>query len=93
MQWLAEELKTSAEHILELLEVWNTYCELAELAGMEVPQSFASRRATLKEKLQLVLNVYDFVVMHNERNGESMMQLYKAGDNEFLELVHVSTEA
>ena len=92
MQWLVEELKTSAEHILELLEVRNMYCELAELAGMEVPQSFVSRRATLKEKLQLLLNVYDFVVMHNERDGESMMH-YKAGDNEFLELVHVSTEA
>ncbi len=121
MQWLVEELKTSAKqgHILELSEVWNRYCELAELAGTEVPQSFVSRRATFKEKLQSLLDVYDvydFVVMHNravgdrqtvlipmsirhipitrlldEKDGESTMQLYKAGDNEFLELVISTT--
>ena len=50
MQWLVEELKTSAKqgHILELSEVWNRYCEIAEVAGTEVPQSFVSRRKTLK---------------------------------------------
>lgn len=117
MQWLVEELKTSAKqgYILELSEVWNRYCELAELAGTEVTRSFVSRRATFKEKLQSVIDVYDFVVMHNravgdrqtvlipmsirhipitrlldEKDGESTMQLYKAGDNDFLELVHVA---
>ena len=120
MQWLIEELKNSAEqgHILELSEVWNRYCELAEQAGTEVPHSFVSRRATFKKKLQSLFNVcvYDFVVMHNQAvgdrqtvlvpmnirhipitrlldekdGGESTMQVYKAGDNEFLELVHVA---
>ena len=72
MQWLVEELKTSAKqgHILELSEVWNRYCELAELAGTEVPQSFVSRRAAFKEKLQSLLDVYDFVVMHNQAVGD-----------------------
>ena len=83
--------------------------------GTEVPQSFVSRRATFKKKLQSLLDVYGFVVMHNqavgdrqtlqipmsirhipiarlldERDNESTMQHYKAGDNEFLELVHVA---
>ena len=118
MQWLVEELKTSAKqgHILELSEVWNRYCEIAEVAGTVVPQSFVSRRKTFKEKLQSLFSEHhDFVVMHNQavgdrqtiliplsmrhipitnlldqRDCESMMRQYKAGDNEFLELVHVA---
>ena len=117
MQWLLEELKTSAEqgHILEQSEVWKRYCELAELAGTGLPQSFVSRRASFKEKLQSFLHVYDFIVMHNravgnrqtvlvalnighipitkllyQSDGESTMQLYRAGDNEFFELVHIA---
>ena len=44
MQWLLGELKTSAEqgHIFKLSEVWKKYCELAELAGTGLPQSFLS---------------------------------------------------
>ena len=111
IQWLIEELKNSADqgHILELSEVWNRYCELAELAGTEVPHSFVSRRATFKEKLQSQLEVYDFVIMCNqailvptdfrhipitrlldETDDQSTMQVYKPGNSEFLELVHVA---
>ena len=72
IQWLIEELKNSADqgHILELSEVWNRYCELAEQAGTEVPHSFVSRRATFKEKLQSQLEVYDFVIMCNQAIGD-----------------------
>ncbi len=117
IQWLLEEMKNSANqgHILELSEVWNRYCELAEQAGIEIPQSFVSRRATFKEKLQSQLHLYDFVVMQNQAIGdrqtvlvptnfrhvpvsklldetddEFIMPVYKPGDNEFLELVHVA---
>ncbi len=31
-----------------------------------------------------------FTRLLDEKDGESTMQLYKAGDNEFLELVHVA---
>ena len=87
------------------------YCELAELAGTGLPQSFVSRCASFKEKLQSVLDVYDFIVTHNravgdrqavlvplnirqipittcrllnESDGESTMQLYRAGEMNFL---------
>ena len=65
MQWLLEELKTSAEqgHILELSEVWKRYCEPAKLAGTVLPQSFVSRCASFKEKLQSLLDVYYFIVI------------------------------
>ena len=63
------EIETSAEqgHILELSEVWNRYFELAELAGTEIPHSFVSRRAMFNRSL---LDMYDFVVMHNRAVGE-----------------------
>ena len=59
LQWHIEELKNSAEqgHILELSEVWNRYCELAEQAGTEVPHSFVSRHATFMEDLQSLFDV------------------------------------
>jgi len=87
-----------------------------EQTGTEVPYSFVSRRVTFKEKLQSLLDVYDFVVMCNRAVGDrktvlvpmkirpfpitklldekegvkSMIQIHKAGDNELLELVHVT---
>ena len=53
MHWLVLELKQAAEkaHVLELSEVWKRYCYLAEKAGVEIPTSFVSRRASFKEKL------------------------------------------
>jgi len=77
MQWLVEELETSATqgHIIELSEVWNRYCELAELAGTGVPQSYLSRHATFKEKLQSLLDAYDFVVMHDRAVGNRQIIL------------------
>ena len=34
--------------ILELSEVWNRYCNLAEQVGSEVPHYFVSRRSSFK---------------------------------------------
>jgi len=39
-------------------------------AGIEIPQSFVSRRATFKENLQSQLHLYDFAVMQNQAIGD-----------------------
>ena len=52
--WLCKELENAAEkgHILQLIDVWNRYVELAEELAIDIPQSFISRRATFKSKLE-----------------------------------------
>ena len=68
MQWLIDELKLAADksHVLEMSEVWNRYCVLSEKAGVEVPQSFISRRASFKEKLEPHMSdIYEFIFMSN----------------------------
>ena len=52
--WLCKELENAAEkgHILQLIDVWNRYVELAEELAIDIPQSFISRRATFKAKLE-----------------------------------------
>jgi hypothetical protein len=54
MQWLTTEFRDSAKHahVLQLMEVFNRYSELAEKANIVIPTSFVSRRTTFKEKLQ-----------------------------------------
>lgn len=66
MEWLASEIRESAKkgHVLQLSEVWNRYCELAQKAKVEVPASFRSRRATFKEKLQVYAK--DFITVPNQ---------------------------
>lgn len=69
MEWLVKEIRQSAKkgHVLQLSEVWNRYCELAEKANVEVPASFRSRGATFKEKLQLYAqDSYDFITVPNQ---------------------------
>lgn len=66
MQWLIQELNQAAKkaHVLELSEVWKRYRDLAETAGLQIPQSFISRRASFKEKLaREVADVYDFITI------------------------------
>ena len=52
--WLCKELENAAEkgHILQLIDVWNRYVELAEELAIDIPQSFINRRATFKAKLE-----------------------------------------
>ena len=64
MQWLVQELKKAAQrsHVLELSEVWERYCKLVDIAHVQIPPSFLSRRASFKEKLApQVEDVYDFI--------------------------------
>ena len=64
MEWLMAELKDSARkaQVLDLSEVWIYYCELAQQANEEIPQSFHSRRSTFKDKLQSkIADIYDCV--------------------------------
>ena len=67
--------KSKQGPILELSEVWNRYCELVEQAGTGAPHSFASKRATFKEKLQPEPDVYDVVLMHNQAIGDKQTVL------------------
>lgn len=57
MEWLISEIRVCAKkgNVLQLSEVYNRYCELAEKANIEVPASFRNRRTTLKEKLSYML--------------------------------------
>lgn len=69
VQWLVDELKISATngHILDLVEVWNRYIDLAETAGVCVPQSFISRRATFREKLEpWISDIYECIPLRNQ---------------------------
>ena len=69
MHWLIEELKCAASqgHVLELSEVWSRYCDLAEKSGIEIPNSFVSRRSSFKEKLMKNLcEVYEFIVRSDQ---------------------------
>ena len=66
MEWLTNEINKSASsgHVLELSEVWNRYCELAQKADIDVPASYVSRRSTFKEKVEACAkDVYDFVTI------------------------------
>ena len=70
MQWLVQELKKAAQrsHVLELSEVWKRYCKLADIAHVQIPPSFLSRRASFKEKLApQVEDVYDFINMKKKQ--------------------------
>ena len=52
--WLCGELESGADqgHVFQLTDVWNRYVELADELAIGIPQSFISRRATFKEKLE-----------------------------------------
>ena len=68
MAWLCRELKQSAEQtdILDLVDVWERYCNIASDANVEIPPSFISRRGTFKEKLAKCLEgLYEVVVLHD----------------------------
>ena len=63
MAWLCSYLQNSASkgHIYHLNDVWLYYTELCAEAQIDVPQSFGSRRASFKEKLEpLVKSVCNF---------------------------------
>lgn len=69
MEWLISEIRVCAKkgNVLQLSEVFNRYCELAEKANIEVPASFRGRRTTFKEKLELYAEEsYDFITAPNK---------------------------
>ena len=72
---LRNELKNSADHghMLELKEVWNRYCTIAEEFSLDIPQSFMSRLGTFKDKLApYISEFYEIVVLHEKApNGRS----------------------
>lgn len=78
MQWLINELMLAGGkgHVLEFSEVWKRYCDLTELAGIEIPQSYISRRYSFKEKLEPhVRDVYEFIPMANQAIENRQMLL------------------
>lgn len=71
--WLCHELEQSALHaeILELTDVWDRYCTLANEADIIIPSSLISRRCTFKEKLAALLDgVYEIIVLHDQARTE-----------------------
>ena len=62
--WLSQELQTAAErgYVLELSEIWTTYCDIAACSNVLIPTSFQTQRSMLKMKLvPLVGDVMQFV--------------------------------
>ena len=73
MIWLSHELEQLASHadILELTDVWERYCTIANEADIAIPPSFISRRSTFKDKLaERVVGVYELIVLHDEARTE-----------------------
>lgn len=71
--WLSKELIVCAEHgkVIELSEVWNRFCQIAQETGTQIPPSFISRLSTFKEKLQKHIDhVYDFMVLADQTPAE-----------------------
>ena len=71
--WLCHELEQLASHadILELTDVWERYCTLANEADITIPSSFMSRRSTFKDKLaERVDGVYEVIVLHDQAHTE-----------------------
>ena len=50
--WLSKELEYAADkgHVIRLDDAWDRYTTLAAKAGITLPSSFVSRRATFKDK-------------------------------------------
>jgi hypothetical protein len=50
--WLSKELEYAADkgHVIKLDDAWDRYTVLAEKAGITLPPSFVSRRATFNDK-------------------------------------------
>ena len=64
MAWLCGEPQqaTNKGHVLDLCDVWKRYCYLTTDTGIEIPQSYISRRSTFKDNLSHVLgSSYQFV--------------------------------
>ena len=71
--WLCHELEQLASHadILELTDVWERYCTLANEADIIIPSSFMSRRSTFKDKLaERVDGVDEVIVLHDQARTE-----------------------
>ena len=67
--WLSQELEHLASHadILDLTDVWERYCAIANEANITIPPSYISRRSTFKEKLaERIHGVYEVVVLHDQ---------------------------
>ena len=77
MAWLCSELQASAQkgHVLELHDVFNRYCSLTDDAGIEIPSSFLSRRASFTEKLKHnLMEIYEFIPMpHRTSSGNKTL--------------------
>lgn len=57
--------------VLPISDVWERYIQLAAEAGIEVPNSFVTRRATFKDKLQSALSdIYQFIQPLNRDKSE-----------------------
>ncbi len=57
--------------MLELIDVWSRFQILADRAKETIPSSFATRRSTFKEKLELVVgDIYQFYQSLNKEINE-----------------------
>ena len=57
MVWLYQELEYSADkgNVIKVNDAWNRYTFLAKKAGVNIPASFVSRRATFRDKLMEIV--------------------------------------
>ena len=73
LAWLYQELEQSAEqsYILDLVNVWDRYCAIAQDAQIVIPSSFQTPRSTFKDKLANRLEgIYEFIVLHDQPQNE-----------------------
>ena len=71
--WLSQELEhlSSRPDILDMCDVWERYCTLADEADITIPPSFISRRTTFKDELaERIEGVYELMVLHDQARTE-----------------------